>query len=390
MEKNKDFNKVISRIGTSCAKWDNAKNVFGNDVLPLWVADMDFKCPSMVQEVLNNRIDHGILGYPTICEKDFYPFVDFMKKRHLLDIIPSEIVNTTGVVTAIALAILANTNEGDAVMIQTPVYHPFAQVIKSNNRKLVTNSLMNKGGVYCIDFIDLEEKIVENNVKMIVISNPHNPVGRVWMYEELGLLVDICKKHDVIIFSDEIHSDVIFYGHQFTSILHYRDRYDKIYAAFSPSKTFNLASLYFAMAISPNKELRENLSSWVNRLKLPGVNYLNLPGAMASYEHGEEWLNSMLTYVHDNITTILNFFKENMPEVKVLRPQGTYLVWLDFTKLFPSSKELDNFLIHKAKVGFNSGVMFGEEGDGFARINVACPRDTIEEALNRIVTAYNK
>lgn len=390
MEKNKDFNKVVNRIGTNCSKWDNAKNVFGNDVLPLWIADMDFKCPSKVLETLNDKIEHGILGYPTVCEDHFSPFVDFMKKRHLLDIIPGEIINTTGIMTAISLSILANTNENDAVMIQTPVYHPFAQVIKSNNRKLVTNTLMNKGGVYCIDFIDLEKKIIENDVKMIVISNPHNPVGRVWMYEELGLLVDICKKHNVIIFSDEIHSDVIFYGHQFTSILQYRDRYDRIYAGFSPSKTFNLASLYFAMIISPNEELRNNLNSWVNRLKLPGVNYLNLPGAMAAYEHGEEWLDNVLNYMHENITYILKFFGENMPEVKVLRPQGTYLVWIDFTKLFPTEKELDKFLIHEAKVGFNNGAIFGEEGEGFARINVACSLETIKEALNRILAAYKK
>ncbi|KMT21196.1 MalY/PatB family protein [Clostridium cylindrosporum] len=390
MEKNKDFNEVINRMGTNCSKWDRRKEVFGQDVLPLWVADMDFKAPSMVIETLKEKIEHGVLGYTYIGENDYLPFVDFMKKRHHLDIFPSEILNTTGVVPAIALSLLSNTNEGDAVMIQTPVYHPFAQVIKANNRKLINNSLVNKGGVYCIDFISFEKQIIENDVKMVVLSNPHNPVGRVWMWEELGLLVDICKKHNVIIFSDEIHSDVIFYGNHFTSILHFRDRYDNIIAAFSPSKSFNVPSLYFSMIISPKESLRKGLSSWINRISMPGVNALNFPGAMAAYKYGEEWLDSMLNYVTDNMTYVINFFKEKMPNVKVVRPQGTYLMWLDFTRIFPLSKDLDNFLINEAKVGFNSGVSFGSEGEGFARINVACSRKTLEEALNRILVAFEK
>lgn len=388
MERNMDFNNIISRIGTNSTKWDRRRKTFGQDVLPLWVADMDFKTPHMVIESMKDKLDHGILGYTYMDENDFSPFVDFMKKRHLLDIDPSEILNTTGVVPAIALAILSNTNEGDSVMIQSPVYYPFMNVINENKRKLVTNSLMNKGGVYCVDFVDFEKKIIENDVKMVVLSNPHNPVGRVWMWEELGLIVDICKKHNVIIFSDEIHSDVIFYGHQFTSILHYRDIYDKVIAAFSPSKTFNLSSLYFSMVISPNEDLRNGLDSWIKRLHMPGINALNFPGAMAAYKYGEEWLDSMLNYVHDNITYIINFFKENMSDVKVIRPQGTYLTWLDFTKIFKTSKELDDFLINKAKVGLNSGASFGAEGEGFARLNAACSKSTIEEALNRILTAY--
>lgn len=388
MEKNLDFDMVINRSNTNCSKWDARKQVFGEDVLPLWVADMDFKAPHMVIEAMKERVDHGVFGYTYVTEKDYTPFVDFAKKRHHLDIVPSEILNTTGVVPAISLAILANTNEGDSVMIQSPVYHPFASTITDNKRKLITNPLMNKGGVYCINFIDFEKKIIENDVKMVILSNPHNPVGRVWMWEELGLLVDICKRHNVIIFSDEIHSDILFYGHHFTSILHYRDRYENIIAAFSPSKTFNLASLYFSMIISPNEELRNELAKWINRIHMPGINALNLTGAMAAYEYGEEWLDAMLGYVTENITYIMNFFKENIPEVKIIRPQGTYLVWIDFTKIFKTSKELDKFLIKKAKVGFNSGASFGEEGEGFVRLNAACPRETIERALNRILKAY--
>lgn len=388
MEKNLDFDMLINREKTNSYKWDGRKNIFGEDVLPLWVADMDFKSPHMVIEAMQDRLEHGILGYTVANTSDYTPFINFAKKRHYLDINPKEILNTTGIVPAIALAILSNTNEGDSVMIQSPVYHPFYNTIRDNKRNIVINSLMNKGGVYCIDFVDFEKKIVENDVKMVVLSNPHNPVGRVWMWEELGLLVDICKKHNVIIFSDEIHSDVLFYGHHFTSILHYRDRYENIIAGFSPSKTFNLPSLYFSMIISPSEELRSGISEWINRLHMPGINALNLVGAMAAYEYGEEWLDSMLNYVNDNITYIMNFFNDNMSGVKVIRPQGTYLVWIDFTKVFKDSKELDEFLIKKAKVGLNSGASFGTEGEGFARLNAACPRATVEEALRRILIAY--
>ncbi|MEG2338469.1 MAG: MalY/PatB family protein [Clostridium sp.] len=388
MEKNHNFDVVVDRTGTSCSKWDNCENVFGENVLPLWVADMDFKAPTKVLESIKERVDHGILGYTFMKEEDYTPFVNFMKVRHHLDIDPNEIVNTSGVVNAIALAMLANTSEGDSIMIQTPVYHAFSRIIEENNRKVVTNSLGNMCGVYTIDLIDFEKKIVENDVKMVILSNPHNPVGRVWMYEELGLIVDICKKHNVIIFSDEIHCDVLFYGHHYTSILHFRDRYENVYAAFSPSKTFNLASLYFAMVISPSSDLREGLNKWVSRISVPTVNAINGVGAMAAYEHGEEWLDAMLKYINENATYIINFFKENMPEVRVMRPQGTYLVWLDFTKAFKTSEELDAFLVRDAKVGLSSGKSFGEEGEGFARINIACSKDTIVAALDNILAAY--
>lgn len=390
MEKNLNFDVEVNRLGTNCSKWDSRSSVFGEEVLPLWVADMDFKSPSKVLESIKETVDHGILGYTFMKNEDYTPFVNFMKTRHHLDVNPDEILNTSGVVNAIALAILANTSEGDSIMIQTPVYHAFKRIIEENDRKVVTNSLGNRCGIYTIDFIDFEKKIVENDVKMVVLSNPHNPVGRVWMYEELGLIVDICKKHNVIILSDEIHCDILYYGHHYSSILHFRERYDRVYAAFSPSKTFNLASLYFSMVISPNGELRDKLSKWISRTSTNGVNALNAPAAMAAYEHGEQWLDSMLEYVNDNITFIINYFKENMPSVRVMRPQGTYLVWIDFTRAFNTSEELDAFLVKEAKVGLSSGKSFGPEGEGFARLNAACSRDTIVKALKNIVDAYNK
>ena len=388
MELYKDFDKVIDRNGTNCCKWDNRQNVFGEDVIPLWVADMDFKAPSKVLDVIKERLDHGILGYTYMKHEDYKPFVDYMDRKYAIKINPEEILNTTGVVSSIALSILANTNEGDAIMIQTPVYPKFKDVIEENNRKLVVNPLINKGGVYCIDFIDFEKKIVDNNVKMVILSNPHNPVGRVWMLEELELIVDICQRNNVIIFSDEIHADIVFSGNNFNSMLYFRQVYENIIIALSPSKTFNLASLYFSMVISPNEKIREKIASWISRICMPGVNALNYSGAMVAYEHGEQWLDEMLKYVYDNMTYIMKFFKENMPEIKAIRPQGTYLMWLDFTRVFKTSEELDEFLIKKAKVGLNSGASFGEEGEGYARLNAACPRSVIEEALNRILKAY--
>lgn len=388
MEKNLNFDVEVNRLGTNCSKWDLRNQVYGEEVLPLWVADMDFKSPSKVLESINKTVDHGILGYTFMNKEDYNPFINFMKSRHHLDITSEEIQNTSGVVNAIALMILANTSENDSIMIQTPVYHAYAKIIDENNRKIVTNSLGNRCGIYTIDFIDFEKKIVENNVKMVILSNPHNPVGRVWMYEELGLIVDICKKHNVIIVSDEIHCDILYYGHHYTSILHFRDKYDRVYAAFSPSKSFNLASLYFSMVISPNEELRCKLAKWISRTNSQGINAINAPAAMAAYKYGEHWLDSMLEYVNDNITYLINFFKENMPDVKVMRPQGTYLVWIDFTRIFKNSEDLDAFLIKEAKVGLSSGKSFGTEGEGFARMNVACPRETIVKALNNILNAY--
>ncbi len=388
MEINKEFDKVIDRNGTNCCKWDNRFEVFGEDVIPLWVADMDFKAPSKVLDAIKERVDHGVLGYTYMKGDDYKPFADYMDRKYAIKINPDEILNTTGVVSAIALSILANTNEGDAVMIQTPVYHKFKEIIEQNNRKVVVNPLMNKGGVYCIDFIDFEKKIIENNVKMVILSNPHNPVGRVWMLEELELMVDICQRNNVIIFSDEIHADIVFSGNNYNSMLYFRQVYENIIIALSPSKTFNLASLYFSMVITPNEKIKEKIASWISRVCIPGVNALNYVGAMAAYEHGEQWLDEMLKYVYDNMTYVIKFFKENMPEVKAIRPQGTYLMWLDFTRVFKTSKELDEFLINRAKVGLNSGASFGEEGEGFARLNAACSRSTLEEALNRILNAY--
>ncbi|WP_372994491.1 MalY/PatB family protein [Lutispora sp.] len=384
-----NFDALIDRRNTDCIKWDGLKEAYGrDDILPLWIADMDFVSSPKIIEAMIGRANHGVFGYPLASAKIFEPFIEWNKRRNNLNIDQEWILTCPGVVTAFTLGIHAYTKEGDKVMIQTPVYPPFHSSVKNNNRIMIENELIEKEGYYTIDFEDFEKKIRENNIKLFILCNPHNPVGRVWRKEELEKMAEICLKYDVKIFSDEIHSDLILKGYKFNSILSLDEKYKKIIiAATAPSKTFNIAGLTSSMVLIPDEDMREVYSKVSQSLSIGLLNIFGLTAIEAAYKHGEEWLEEVMSYIEDNFDYMISFIKENMPNVKCRKPEATYLGWLDFRKIFTKQDELDDFLINRAKVALNSGITFGKKGEGFVRINLGCPRTILEEALKRIKNA---
>lgn len=390
-EKNLDFDTVVDRKNTYSLKYDfAAKRNMPEDLLPLWVADMDFKVSSYIQEAILAQTEHGIFGYSEMQEEYFEVLQSWMKSRHLWDIESRWLVKTPGIVFALAMAVKAFTNEGDAVLIQQPVYYPFSEVIIDNGRKLISNTLkQDEAGRYRIDFEDFEEKIVNENVKLFFLCNPHNPVGRVWSKEELIKLGDICYKHHVIVVSDEIHADFVFKGkHEVFANL--KEEYKEItLVATAPSKTFNIAGLQVSNILIPNQELKRKFKRQIDAAGYSQLNVLGLVAAKAAYEHGQEWYEAMHKYVSENINYTKQFVSERLPGVKVVETEGTYLVWLDFRELDLSESELESLIIKKAKLWLDSGKMFGGAGSGFQRINVACPRETLVEALTRLRVAID-
>lgn len=390
-ERNLDFDTVIERKNTNCLKYDFAvERGRPKDILPLWVADMDFRISSYIQDALLSQAEHGIYGYSEAKEGYFEAVREWLLKHHNWEVQRSWLVKTPGVVFAIAMAIKAFTKEGEGVLIQQPVYYPFMEVIKDNNRKLVNNPLVLDGSKYKIDFEDLEKKIVAERVRLMVLCSPHNPVGRVWTKEELERLGDICTKYHVIVVSDEIHADFVYQGkHQvFTTV-------KKSFADFSivctaPSKTFNIAGLQVSNIWISNPVLRKQFRKQIDAVGYSQLNSAGLAACEAAYRDGEEWYEAMISYVKDNIAYIKAFLEEHIPDVKMIEPEGTYLVWLDFSGLNLTECELEELILKKAGLWLDSGGIFGEEGRDFQRINVACPRKTLETALMRLEKAIKE
>ncbi len=383
------FDKILERRGTNCIKWDYTKNYLGEqDVLPLWVADMDFAVPPRVQEEMKKRTDHPIFGYSGLPESFFQAFSGWVKKRHDWNIENDWIIPNPGVVPAIALAINALTGEGDRIIIQPPVYPPFFSVVKNNNRELVLNPLVETAEGYRMDFEHLEKNI-DKKTRMLVFCNPHNPVGRVWKKEELRELVRICSKNDILIISDEIWSDLIFSGHKhFPLDKAGEDISREIITCMAPSKTFNLAGLKTSVSVIPDEHIREKFKDYVSRFFLDNVNLMGQTAFIAVYENCENWLDNLLEYLEGNVQFLEGFIRERMPGVSFKYPEGTFVVWLDFRKYGLSDEELLEKAIQKAKVGLNPGYSFGEEGKGFLRINVGCPRATLKEAMERLAEVF--
>lgn len=385
-ERNLDFDTVIERKNTKCIKYDFAvKRGKPENVLPLWVADMDFKVSSYITDALEGMVSHGIFGYSESEESYFKALKGWMKRHHNWDIQEKWLVKTPGVVFALATAVRAFTKEGEGVLIQQPVYYPFAEIIVKNNRKLVDNTLvLTEKGSYAIDYEDFERKIVEENVKLFILCNPHNPVGRVWTKEELIRLGDICLKHNVLVISDEIHSDFIFSGeHRIFANLK-REYADISMICTAPSKTFNIAGLQISNIFLPNEALARRFRK---ELDATGYSQLSLPALIAceaAYQHGDEWLNAVLAYIKKNAQYVQNYLEKYLPKVKMINQEGTYLVWLDFREYKLSDKELDKRIVEQAGLWLDSGAMFGKSGEGFQRINIACPRATLKEALERL------
>ncbi|MBO7583253.1 MAG: pyridoxal phosphate-dependent aminotransferase [Treponema sp.] len=381
-----DFNKVIDRHGSNCIKTDLAV-VRGKpaDVLSLWVADMDFPTAPAILEALHSKVDHGIFGYSCLDESFFNALKSWMQTEHDFSPERHDLVTTPGVVFGIACAIKAFTNEGDSVIIQTPVYYPFKNMIELNKRKLVTSSLYEKDGKYQIDFEDFEQKIIDNNVKLFILCNPHNPVGRVWTKNELQKLSEICLRNNVIVFADEIHNDFIFEPNKHTvfSTLSAEAAENSV-VSMSVSKTFNLAGLQFSTNFIKNPVLRKKFRDEKDKTGYDEPSIMGLTAARAAYLEGKPWLLELKKHLNENLEYLRNFLKEKLPKVRLIEPEGTYLIWLDFSALGYSDAELDDIIVNKAKLWLDRGTMFGPEGANFQRINIATPKVVLQDALERL------
>lgn len=381
-----DFDAVHSRIGTGSIKYEQNTKTSTQGIIPMWIADMDFKIPPAVENALISSADHGIFGY-TMTDTEYDDLITaWYKKRMSWQIRPGWILKAPGVMFAIAASIQALTNPGDAVLICQPVYYPFAKIVSANNRKLIVSELKLNNGKYEIDFADLEEKIATNSVKIFLLCSPHNPVGRVWSKDELILIGQICTKHDVIIISDEIHSDFIFDG-QHTPIASLSEEIaDRTITCTSPTKAFNLAGLQAANIIISNERLLRKVRKASLATGYSNLNTMAIAATKAAYRDGEEWLDELLSYLKGNYDVLKDAFPEN-GEISLIHPEGTYLAWLDCRKLGLTDSELDDFFINKAGVQLHLGSIFGTGGNGFVRMNIACPRSILFEAVTRIKNA---
>ncbi|GFZ83281.1 cystathionine beta-lyase PatB [Compostibacillus humi] len=382
------FNEVISRKNTRSVKWDMAGKVFqSEDVLPMWVADMDFQAPKEVNEALIKRAEHGIYGYTVIDDDVKNSVVNWLSDRHQWTIQPEWLTFSPGVVSSLHMAIEAFTEPGDKILIQTPVYTPFYTVIKAHGREMVKNPLIEKDQYFTIDFDDFEEKL-KTGVKAFILCSPHNPVGRVWKKEELEEIARLCLKYDVMIFSDEIHADLVFPGEKHTPIASLSDEVlENTITCMAPSKTFNLAGLEASYVIAADAEKRKKLKNQFLKSGYNGLlNTMANTALEAAYTYGKPWLEELMQLLESH----KNYVTEQLEEetnLKVTRSEGTYLLWLNCTGLGLSGKELKQFMIEKARVGLNAGLDYGDEGEQYMRMNIACPRATLEEGVNRIIDA---
>jgi cystathionine beta-lyase len=387
-----NFDEIINRTGTNSIKYDFAAlRGKPEGILPLWVADMDFRTPPAVTEALLKAVTHGIYGYSEIKTEYFDALYHWFHDRFGFNVKQEWLVKTPGVVYAIATAIRALTKEGDGVLIQQPVYYPFSEAIRSNHRRLINNPLVYKNGSYQIDFEDFESKITQNEVKLFILCSPHNPVGRVWTKEELTRLGTICMKHRVIVISDEIHADFTYTGHTHTVFAGISKEFlAQSIVCTAPSKTFNLAGLQVSNIFIANKEIRRKFKEEINRSGYSQLNTMGLIACQAAYEFGAKWLEELKTYLEGNLDFIRSFLAEHIPTVKLVEPQGTYLVWLDFQALNLSEEELEKLITHRAGLWLDHGTMFGSEGFGFQRVNIACPRSVLKQAFLQLEQAINR
>ncbi|SES41589.1 MalY/PatB family protein [Salipaludibacillus aurantiacus] len=383
------FEQNINRIGTSSVKWERTKQVFKTDeeILPMWVADMDFRPPEAVTDALKERVEHGIFGYTFTADSVGESIVSWMEKRHNWEIKNSWIQYSPGVVPSIGKAIQALTEPGDKVLIQSPVYPPFYSMVKENNRVIENCQLVKKNEQYEIDF-NAFEQCLKNGVKLFLLCHPHNPVGRVWTEEELRKMAELCLENDVVIVSDEIHSDLIFKPNKHIPLASLSEEIaDQTITLVAPSKTFNLAGLQASAIICSNNDYRLKISAIDKQIGAFTLNTFGIVAMEAAYRQGEEWLEELLQYLEGNIELVENYLSEHMPELKVVKPEATYLLWIDCRQLGLSDAKLNHLFVEKGKVGFNPGTSFGKGGEGFVRMNVACPRSTVKEGLARMKTA---
>jgi len=385
-----NFDEIVDRTHTNCIKFDARTSFFGKaDLLPLWVADMDFRTPDFIVEAIKKRAEHEIFGYTFRPESYTQSIVNWLKRRHNWEIKPEWISFSPGVVAGLTMAIEALSKPGDGVIIQPPVYFPFFDSVKGTGREMIENPLKLENGRYYFDLDDLKQKITPTT-KLLLLSNPHNPGGMAWNEKELIELAQICLENKIVIISDEIHSDLIFDGFRHTPLAGISDEIaQSCVICMAPSKTFNTAGLTTSFLVIPNKR---HLVAYERVMKLPHLHMGNIFGTVAleaAYTYGDEWLDQLMHYLQKNYYFLEEYFKVNLPEVKVMRPEATYLIWLDFSAFGLSDEALNQKLID-AGVGLNRGVQFGKQGSGFMRMNIGCTRSMLEEALLRIKKAFQE
>ena len=385
-----NFDEIIDRRSTSCLKYDfAAERGYPADILPFWVADMDFRTPAPVIDALNARAAHGIFGYTQVKDDYFSVLQNWFRMRHDWKVERSDLIITPGVVFAIANAIRAFTKKGESILIQQPVYYPFANMIRQNERVLIDSPLRLIEGHYEIDFEDFEQKLIEHSVKLFILCSPHNPVGRVWTRAELEQLAAICLRHNVIVVADEIHEEFVRPGFRHIPFASLSDEAAAItVTCTSPSKTFNLAGLQISNIFIRNEELRRCFKEELSRTGYDEPNTLGLTGAKSAYEHGAAWLTELLAYLEENNTRTRTFLAQHLPKVTLIEPEGTYLLWLDFSAYGLSDEELNAKIIRDAHLWLDDGPIFGAGGSGFQRINTACPWATLETGLKNLAAAF--
>lgn len=385
-----DFDKMTDRRGTSCSKWDNMSSMFTEKgLLPLWIADMDFRCCEEAIEAMRQRVDHGVFGYTVLPDTYFESIAGWMQRRHNWTIRKEWLVTSITVVSALNIFVQAFTRPGEGVIIQKPVYFPFEECVQDNDRKLVNNELIEKDGYYTIDFEDLEKKAACPENKMLLLCSPHNPVCRAWTEEELRRVIDICARNDLYLVADEIHMDFVFKGKHIP--MGTLTDYSKLAVCTSPSKTFNMAGLKMANIIIPDEAMRK---AFIRRSKsqcgiIPN-NPLSIAGISAAYAKGDKWMDEVKQYVWENFQFVDAYLKEYLPMLKMTNPEATYLAWIDFSGAGLSGLDLRCFLREKAKVALDEGMVFGKSGENFARINVATDKTVLKECLDRIRDNLNR
>jgi cystathionine beta-lyase len=385
-----NFDERVRRENTDCYQYDLRKKYFGtDDIIPMWVADMDFKSPEFITAAMEKRLSHGIYGY-TFRSNSFYESViKWLKTRHGWKIKKEWIEFSPGIVPALNLAVLAFTRPGDKVIVQPPVYFPFFSAIKNHGRVIVENKLKLRGGRYYMDYRDLESKI-DGRVKMMILCSPHNPTGNVWTREELVKLGDICLNNNILMLSDEIHSDLVLRGHRHIPTASLGKNIARNTITFiAPSKTFNLAGLSTSVVISSNMKLLRRFSEIMDHVHVGSGNIFGNIATEAAYNFGHEWLMQLMDYLQGNIDFVINYLSRNIPLIKPVIPEATYLLWLDCRKLGMDRRQLKKFFIEKAKLGLSDGPVFGKGGSGFQRMNIGCPREKIKMALHRLNKATN-
>jgi cystathionine beta-lyase len=390
MDSKYDFDEIVDRKGTDSIKYDATKEFLGaGDVIPMWVADMDFRTPPFIVNAIKARIEHEIYAY-TLRNKQYYGSIaGWLKRRHQWDVAEEAIVFSPGVVPALNMAVLSFTQPGDRIITQPPVYFPFFSAVKDHGRELVYNPLLSDKGRLCMDFGNLERAVL-TGARMIIVSSPHNPGGSVWTEDELRRLASICLRNDVLIVSDEIHCDLVYKPCMHIPLASLSGEIaDRCITLIAPSKTFNLSGLSTASVVITNEELRKKFIATLNHLHINGGNIFGNVASQAAYTYGDEWVDELMTYLSENLDILEDFLDKHIPQVKMLRPEATFLVWLDCRDLGMDDETLNRFFLEKARLGLNRGDMFGTGGSGFMRMNIGCTKATLIRALHCLKEAVD-